>query len=89
MTWSDVLGGLGVVLIVGSYLLLQRGVWSTDDLKYSAANAVGAGFVLISLVEKFNLPAFLVELFWLIISLYGIWAWQRRHKLAGQRETVR
>jgi hypothetical protein len=33
---------------------------------------VGAGLVLISLFGEFNLSAFLVEFFWLIISLYGL-----------------
>jgi len=88
MSWHDASGIAGVLLIVGAYLQLQRRVWSTDDLKYSASNAVGAGLVLVSLVEKFNLSAFLVELFWMIISLYGMWAWQAR-RASERRRTER
>ena len=35
-------------------------------------NAVGALFVLVSLLYAFNLSAFLMELAWLIVSVYGI-----------------
>jgi hypothetical protein len=69
--WHDVLGNLGVLLILVSYLLLQLGRLPPDRLSFSAVNAIGALLILISLWQEFNLSAFLMEAFWLIISLYG------------------
>ncbi|WP_339672192.1 hypothetical protein [Dasania marina] len=72
-SWCDALGNLGVLLIVGTYLLLQVGKVRSDSLVFSLANASGATFVLISLYYNFNLSAFIIEFFWLLISLYGLW----------------
>jgi hypothetical protein len=70
--WYDLLGNVGVALMVGAYLLLQMGKLRIEDVSYSALNAVGAVLVLISLCFTFNLSAFLVEGFWLLISLFGL-----------------
>jgi hypothetical protein len=71
-SWHDVVGNLGVVLIVATYLLLQLGRLSSRQLSYSLLNALGAALVVVSLLFEFNLSAFIVELFWLVISLLGI-----------------
>lgn len=68
----DFLGNVGVVLIVGSYFLVQIGRMSAAGLAYSLANAIGALLILVSLYFDFNLSAFLVEIFWLLISLIGL-----------------
>ncbi len=70
--WHNILGTVGVGLIVGTYVLLQIERLRSDHLAYSLLNAVGALFVLISLYYSFNFPAFIVEFFWLLISLFGI-----------------
>jgi hypothetical protein len=74
--WTDVTGIVGVALIVGSYFWLQIGRWSTATRAYSVANATGASLVLISLSVSFNLSAFLIEAFWFLISLIGLF---RKH----------
>lgn len=71
-TVFDFLGNVGVFLIVATYLALQLGRMSSGSLYYSALNAVGAVLILISLYFEFNLSAFIVEVFWLVISLYGL-----------------
>lgn len=77
--WHDLAGNVGVLLIVGSYLLVQLDRLRADTLLYPAVNAVGAGLVLLSLVFDFNLSAVLVEGFWLVISLVGLGRrWWRR-----------
>lgn len=70
--WHDFIGNVGVAAIIVSYFLLQIGRLDGRSLAYSAANAIGAGFVLISLAVEFNLSAFVVEFFWVLISLYGV-----------------
>lgn len=70
--WYDILGTVGVGVIVLTYVLLQIGRIRSDQLAYSLLNAVGAVLILISLYYAFNLPSFIVEFFWLVISLFGI-----------------
>jgi hypothetical protein len=76
--WHDVIGTIGVAIIVVTYFLLQIRKLESDNLWYSALNAVGAALVLVSLTIEFNLAAFLMELFWLLISLYGLFQYKKR-----------
>lgn len=71
-TIFDVLGTLGVSMIIVTYVLLQSGRLQSTQLSYSLLNAVGAALILVSLYFSFNLSAFIVEAFWLIISIYGV-----------------
>lgn len=73
MTLFDLFGSFGVLLIIVSYFLLQMGRLSSQHLAYSLANALGSVFIMISLSHQFNFSAFLIELFWLLISLFGIY----------------
>ena len=70
--WHDLLGMIGVVLILVSYLLLQLERLSATSFSYSATNGLGALLILVSLMYDFNLPAFIIEAFWLLISIYGV-----------------
>lgn len=81
--YYDVLGTTGVILIVASYFLLQIGRMRSDSLTYSAANAVGAALILFSLLFEFNVSAFLIELFWLLISLIGLVRYFSRRRSAA------
>lgn len=79
MTPYDLLGLIGVALILLTYLLLQLEKVSARDWRYSAMNAVGAVLILISLVFSFNLASFVIEIAWLGISLFGLFkAWRTR-----------
>ena len=70
--WYDFAGNVGVTMMVLAYLLLQTGKLRMNDLRYLLMNTIGAALVLISLLYSFNLSAFLVEVFWLLISLFGL-----------------
>ncbi len=71
-TWYDILGTAGVAVIIVTYVLLQLGKVRSEQLLYSLLNAVGATLILVSLYFAFNFPSFVVEFFWLLISLFGI-----------------
>lgn len=71
-TWYDLVGNIGVASILMAYLLLQLNKFKSSDLKFSVLNAIGASLILTSLSYEFNLSAFLIEFFWLLISIYGI-----------------
>lgn len=70
--WYDVVGNVGVCMILGCYLLLQLDRLESSGLTFSILNGIGALLILISLAYEFNKSAFIVELFWLLISLFGI-----------------
>lgn len=69
----DFVGNVGVVVLMSTYLMLQLNKLSSDGLAYSVLNALGAGLIVISLLFNFNLSALLAEIFWVLISLIGIY----------------
>jgi len=68
----DLLGNIGVALVLLTYWLLQIEKMSATGRLYSLANGIGAALILVSLLFDFNLSAFIVEVMWLLISLYGL-----------------
>jgi multisubunit Na+/H+ antiporter MnhB subunit len=84
--WYDAVGTLGVAVIILTYILLQVERLKSESLAYSVFNAAGAGLIIISLIYNFNFSAFIVEFFWVLISLYGIGKYLRNGKsLKGER----
>ena len=69
----DLVGNVGVVILMVTYLLLQLNKIRSDDLMYSLLNAVGASLIVVSLLVNFNLSALLMEVFWVLISFVGIY----------------
>ena len=70
--YYDFIGNLGVLLILGSYLLVQLRRLPATGLANVTANGIGAAAVLYSLAFDFNLSAFIIEAAWLLISLVGL-----------------
>src|SRR5689334_403865 len=69
----DLPGFIGVVLIIVAYLLMQLERLPSSSPRYSLLNAAGALLIIVSLTFAFNLSAFIVEAFWFLISLMGLW----------------
>ncbi len=65
-------------MIIGAFFLLQIEKLKSESLSYSLLNGVGALLVLISLIYSFNLAAFILEIFWLAISLIGVWRYFKK-----------
>jgi hypothetical protein len=80
----DLVGNIGVVILMITYLMLQLNKLSSDSLSYSVLNAVGAGLIVISLLFDFNLSALLMEVFWVLISFVGIYRYFRLKSLRSQ-----
>ncbi|MBX7053329.1 MAG: hypothetical protein K1X36_00105 [Pyrinomonadaceae bacterium] len=70
--WHDIVGAVGVGSIIITYVLLQTNRVRSEQLAYSGVNAAGATMIIVSLYFDFNFSAFVVEFFWLLISLFGI-----------------
>lgn len=73
----ELIGIVGVACILGSYLQLQRGVWGAHSQKYLFTNMTGSFLVILSLFDNWNLPSFLIQSFWIAISLYGLVKYKR------------
>ena len=73
----DLIGNVGVVVLMIAYLMLQLNRLSSSGLAYSLLNAIGASLIVISLRINFNLSAFIMEVFWVLISLVGIYRYFR------------
>jgi len=71
-SFYDILGNIGVTFIILSYLFLQLGKIDNVSFKFSFYNATGALLIIISLIQQFNLSAFIIEAFWLLISIWGM-----------------
>jgi hypothetical protein len=73
----NLIGTLGVVNLLVAYFLVQRGRLPAQGLVFPVLNFIGAGLITLSLFHDWNLPAFLIETCWMVISLYGIWRYYR------------
>lgn len=80
----DLVGNIGVVVLVFTYLMLQLSKLSSDGLAYSVLNAVGAGLIVVSLLYNFNLSAIIIEIFWVLISFVGIYRYFRLKALRSE-----
>jgi hypothetical protein len=72
MSLIDILGLVGVAAIICAYFLIQSEKLSATQPIYSILNLVGASLILFSLFFEWNLSAVIIEVFWIIISVYGL-----------------
>ena len=72
MTLPDIGGLVGVTLMLAAYALGQLGRLRIDSLKALLMNLGGAILVMVSLLYKFNLSAFLMEAAWAVVALLGL-----------------
>jgi hypothetical protein len=71
--WHDWAGYIGVVLVLLAFLLLQARKLHGNGLVYQLMNVLGAVGVMLSLLfGSFNTSAFVMQVAWLIIGIYGI-----------------
>jgi hypothetical protein len=71
--WTVIVGLAGMIITLLAYFLLQAQKLHGNGLVYQLMNALGAlGVALSLLFGTFNLPAFLLEAIWFVISIYGI-----------------
>ncbi|MEM9430334.1 MAG: hypothetical protein AAGA32_12670 [Pseudomonadota bacterium] len=69
---STAIGLLGASLYLVAYGGLQIGWLRSDQALYSWLNLLAATCVLIDLQRHFNLPAALIQVSWIAISLFGL-----------------
>ncbi|HEX6717457.1 MAG TPA: hypothetical protein VF088_10115 [Pyrinomonadaceae bacterium] len=80
----DLIGNIGVVVLMITYLMLQLNKLRSDGLAYSLLNAIGASLIVVSLLHDFNLSALVMEIFWVLISFVGIYRYFRLKALRSE-----
>lgn len=78
MRHEEFIGLIGVVLVLTMYFLLQIKKIRSEDLIYSLLNFIGSCLILYSLFHNFNLPSFIIEVAWLMISAFGLYQWKKK-----------
>jgi len=82
MSVWDLLGLVGVGMILAAYALHVMRRLSSRAIAYSALNAAGAALILVSLWFAFNLSAAVMEGIWLCVSVYGLFRARPMHRRA-------
>jgi hypothetical protein len=73
MSLYALIGLMAPVLFLYAYAMVSLGRWPSTAMKFHVLNLLGAVFILISLLEQWNLSVFVLEICWSSISLYGMW----------------
>ncbi len=76
----DIIGIIGVAIVVVTYFLLQSEKIDSKSFLYSFLNAFGSLLIMYSLLYNWNLASFIIEIFWILISLYGLKKWYRNKR---------
>ena len=78
MGMPDVVGLIGVALLIVTYAMLQFDKIDPKGFWYSFNNMIVAVLVTVSLLYSFNLASMVIEVFWFSLSVYGIWNYYRK-----------
>ena len=81
MTLPDIIGLSGVALLIITYALLQLDKIDPKGFWYSFNNLIVAVLVTVSLIYTPNLASIVIEVFWFLISLYGVVMYYNRKRL--------
>jgi hypothetical protein len=82
MDWSsisDLVGMVGVILVVAAYFFLMAGHWKVEKMLFSLTNLGGALCILFSLFFHWNLASVVIELIWVVISCYKLGFFLRQY----------
>ncbi|AKP73800.1 CBU_0592 family membrane protein [Piscirickettsia salmonis] len=86
--FGQLIGTVGMILVVIAYFLVVSQRVTPGSLPFSIVNLIGAILLLISLCIHFNLGSFIIEIFWILISLYGIVKWAcKKHCAIRERSS--
>ncbi len=88
MTLPDFIGLTGVALLIVTYALLQLDRIDPKGFWYSFNNLLVAILVTVSLVYTPNLASIVIEVFWFLISLYGVVMFFKRKDLTNIKNKV-
>ncbi len=77
----DIIGLIGVTLLITTYALLQFDRIDPKGFWYSFNNMIVVILVTVSLYYTFNLASMVIEVFWFSLSVYGIVMYYKRRNV--------
>lgn len=89
ITIPDLIGFSGVALLIVTYALLQLDRIDPKGFWYSFNNLIVAILVTVSLIYTMNIASMVIEVFWFIISAYGIYAYFKRNKKMTVKDYIK
>jgi len=89
ITIPDLIGFSGVALLIITYALLQFDRIDPKGFWYSFNNLIVAILVTVSLLYTMNIASMVIEVFWFIISAYGIYAYFKRNKKLSVKDYIK
>ena len=69
---SDLVGIVGVALVISGFFFVQLEKITHRSSYYLYSNFLGALMLLFSLYYHWNLASVVIEILWLLITIYGI-----------------
>ena len=88
ITIPDLIGFSGVALLIVTYAMLQLDKIDPKGFWYSFNNLIVAILVTVSLVYTMNIASMVIEVFWFIISVYGLYAYFKRNKKVTVKDYI-
>ena len=77
----DIIGLIGVTLLISTYALLQFDRIDPKGFWYSFNNMIVAILVTVSLLYNWNLASMVIEVFWFSLSVYGVYKFYKLRKV--------
>jgi hypothetical protein len=71
--FANCIGIVGVILVMIAYFFLETGHLDAHHFTYPTLNLIGSLLILVSLYYAWNLPSFLMEFVWALISIFGLY----------------
>ncbi len=71
-TIGHAIGMVGMACVAFAYFAVERNWLNNKNVKFYVINLIGAILLLVSLLIHFNLGSFVIEIFWIAISILGI-----------------
>lgn len=72
MTYNDIIGTVGVGLILIAYFLNIKSLILKDGLLYFALNIIGAGLACYASILINYTPFIVLEATWVLVSVWGL-----------------
>lgn len=72
MKQNDILGWVGVLLILLAFILITLGLINAEDIAYGILNFVGALGIILSSYSKKDFQPVILNAVWLLVAAIGI-----------------
>lgn len=72
MKRNDIVGWVGVLLILSAFILTTFGIINAKDIAYGLLNFVGALGIMISSYAKKDYQPVILNIVWLLVAAVGI-----------------